>query len=101
MAPVFLQGAPVELPQRVDPFPDLVPDVAVQQRRVVGEDAVTVDDPRQLGEDLQAVAAASLFEGFLGLLAVAESAIRSMPSSTLTREYQTSSSPISEYSAIL
>jgi hypothetical protein len=49
---------------------------------------------------LQPIAAACLPHGFFAFPMVFESVISSRNSSTLTREYQTSSSPISENSAI-
>ena len=60
VATVFLQGALVAL-DSVDLAPELIPfGDADQERRVVVYDPASIDDPGQLGEGLQAVAAARL-----------------------------------------
>src|SRR5215203_1018384 len=61
VAPIVLQGALVALQDGVDLAPELIPfGDADQERRVVVYDPSAIDDPGELGEGLQAVAAARL-----------------------------------------
>ena len=98
--PVVLKAAFVHLQNLIDSFPALVVHDADRQRWIVFDHPAAIDDPDQLGEGLQPSAAACLPHGFFAFPMVFESVISSRNSSTLTREYQTSSSPISENSAI-
>src|SRR3712207_6902164 len=84
----------------MDLFPQMFVHDANQKRWVISDNPAAVDDPRQPVQSLQIISATCLLHGLFTFFMVLEVAIRSNTSSALTREYQTSSSPISEYSAI-
>src|SRR5215217_185932 len=105
VATIFLQGALVALQNGVDLGPDLVfLGDTHQERRIVFYHPASIDDPGQFGESVQLSRLRAfrtvLLNFFAVFFLVPASEIIPRTSSSLTREYQTSSSPISENSAI-
>src|SRR5215207_5553742 len=63
VTPVVLQATPVDLQDVVDLFPQLLLHDANQERWIIDDDPLTIDNPGQLGPSLQTVAATCLYHG--------------------------------------